>query len=120
MTYLYQNVTVLQVHDGDTVTLSIDFGFDLVQKSRKFRFYGPDPDGKHGMNAPELNTERGVAARDYLTGLLPVGAAVILRTVKDRTEKFGRYLAVLYLPDGRNVNQLMVDSGHAALKDYTL
>lgn len=42
-----------------------------------------------------------------------------VRTLKDRREKYGRYLAVVYLFDGRNLNQLLVDQGHAKLKAYS-
>lgn len=110
---------VVEVHDGDTVTLAVDLGFGTVRTDR-FRLYGPDPGGAVGMNAPELNTPPGKAARDYLAGLIDrAGGGVTVRTVKDRREKYGRYLAVLYSGVGReNLNQLMIDAGHAVLKRY--
>ena len=46
-----------------------------------------------GINAPELNTDAGKAARNHLTGLLgattfaPV--SLVIRTIKDAADKYG-------------------------------
>ena len=37
---------------------------------------------------------------------------VVMRTIKDRTEKYGRYLGEI-IEGGGSVNNWMVDSGHA-------
>lgn len=72
-------------------------------------------------NAPELNTPEGIAARDWLAARL-AGAELVARTVADRTEKFGRWLVVLYArratDQWANVNAELVAAGHAALKSY--
>lgn len=99
--------TLLKVVDGDTVHLMVDLGFD-VQRKDSFRLYG--------INAPEMGTDEGVQARDHLRLLLAynLGAPNPLRitTIKDRREKYGRYLATLWMGD-LNVNQQMVADGHA-------
>ncbi len=56
-----------RVWDGDTVYCKLDLGFDLTVYSR-VRVYG--------INAPELSTDAGKAARDYARTLLPAGAKV--------------------------------------------
>ena len=114
------NAKVVAVIDGDTVTLDVDLGFG-VRRIDKFRLYGPDSDAPMGINAPEMNTPEGKAARQFLVSL--IGESIVMvRTVKDRREKYGRYLAVIFTCgiDGRptNINQLMVDSGHAKLQRY--
>src|SRR5689334_18636037 len=64
-----------------------------------------------GINAPEIATSAGRDALAYLQTILPLSFQVV--TINERTEKYGRLLAWLVLPDGRCVNRLMVDSGHA-------
>jgi micrococcal nuclease len=130
---MYQyNARVVSVHDGDSVTLDVDLGFGVWKRGEKFRLYGPDPNGKQGMNAPEMNTPEGVKARNYLVELLsapgfrvsgtaPFWRPLVVFTVKDEQEKYGRYLAVIgfMTVDGfNNVNRAMVDAGHAVLRVY--
>jgi micrococcal nuclease len=102
MMYEYA-ATVLKVVDGDTVHAELDLGID-VRIRLVLRLVG--------INAPELRTAAGPPARQHLIDLIPSGGAVVVRTVKDHTEKFGRYLAVL-LADGVNLNQKMIEDGFA-------
>ena len=110
---------VVRVVDGDTVDLAVDLGFNIIQTG-KYRLYGPDPRKPWGMDAPELSTPEGQAAKAYLQTILQVGFEVMVETIKDRKEKFGRWLAVVHLCDGtgRNANDEMVKAGHAVLKAY--
>ena len=113
------NAIVDRVVDGDTVDLSVDLGFRIWRADR-FRLYGPDPSKPAGLNAPELRTPEGKAAKEFLCSVLKPGMEVIVETLKDRQEKYGRYLAVIYFVDGtgRNVAEEMIKSGHAELKVY--
>ena len=101
-THFSYDATVLRVVDGDTVDLVIDLGFDISQKMR-CRLWG--------INAPEMNTKAGVAARAALLGKVQAGP-VRVDSHKDRSDKYGRYLAELFVGD-ENLNQWMVDNGHA-------
>lgn len=106
------NCKIVDVYDGDSVTTDIDLGFGLWRRGVKLRLYGID--------APELRGEtllKGRASRDYLRGLI-LGKQVHLKTHKDKTGKYGRYLAVICLPDGTNVNEALVSSGHAQEREY--
>lgn len=123
--YRYE-ATVLEVHDGDTIRIDVDcnqpvrghdrdLGFHLHIEAHRLRFH---PSVRLlGINAPELATPAGVVARDYLAGLLPVGTSVIAATHLDENDKYGRLLASIELPDGRDASQLMIDSGNAAAWD---
>ena len=91
---------LIDVIDGDTVDLLIDLGFGVHVKER-CRLYGID--------APEMPTEAGKAAKAQLesllgaaTGELFVATRKMTRKPKERTDKYGRYLAVLY--GGGNVD----------------
>lgn len=119
--FLYRyKVLDAEVTDGDTVILSIDLGMRLTFRER-FRLFGPDPSGTLGLDAPEMTTPEGREARDWLTARLE-GAELVARTVKDRREKYGRLLVVLWArraaEEWRNVNFELMAAGHAKLKSY--
>jgi micrococcal nuclease len=105
--------TVVDIHDGDTMHLlvmlcDVDLGFS-VRARQDVRV-----DVRlAAINASELSSPTGAADRDFLVSLAPIGTTVELWTVKDRTEKYGRYLAWIRLDDGRIVNDEMVKNGHA-------
>lgn len=99
---------VREVHDGDTVVLDVDLGFDQWSHSQRFRL--------DGLDAPELATPAGQLAAAWLATRLPVGTRVDVWSVqvKDRAkrEKYGRWLAQVWL-SGENLNALLVEAGHA-------
>lgn len=98
---------LLKIVDGDTVHVRVDLGCD-VRIDLTLRLAGID--------APEMSTTAGVAARDYITTLLK--GPLIVQTVKDRKEKYGRYLATIFVGGSTvSVNQQMLESGHAVPYD---
>jgi micrococcal nuclease len=96
--------------------VDIDLGLRTWVYNEKLRLFR--------VNALEVTgAERsaGLAARDFLRSLIE-GKIVHLQTIKDRQEKYGCYLAEIYLQQGEewvNVNDLMVKNGHAVYKDYS-
>ena len=97
--------------DGDTVDVTLDLGFDILYNNR-IRLYG--------INTPESRTrdleekERGLAAKDRVKELCPVGSSVTLKTTKDGRGKFGRILGEIFVPGAvQSINQLLVEEGHA-------
>lgn len=103
--YEYKAV-VKEVYDGDTVTVDIDLGLNTWLRDQKLRLLG--------INAPELKGEsrtEGMKARDFLSEHV-LNKEITIRTQKDRTEKFGRWLATLLVGE-LNINQLMLEHGHA-------
>lgn len=98
---------LIRVVDGDTVWLDVDLGFDVRRKD-SFRLYGID--------TPELPSPEGVAARNRLLSLLT--GQITVETIKDRREKYGRYLARVYAGDPQvDVGQVLLEEGHA--RPYT-
>ncbi|HXH79505.1 thermonuclease family protein [Nocardioides sp.] len=69
-----------------------------------------------GIDAPERYTEAGKKATAMVVHWLPVGSTCEIETVKSQREKFGRYLAV-FIVAGENLNQKLVDLGHAVPYD---
>lgn len=113
-------VLTYSVVDGDTVDMELDVGFRWSMRDR-FRLYGPDPAGKVGLDAPEMNTPEGRAARDWLVARL-AGAKLVARTILDAREKYGRLLVVLFAQRATdlwaNVNAELLAAGHAKAKTY--
>lgn len=113
--YTYR-ATVIDVYDGDTFHAQLDLGFD-VSARMTLRLYGVD--------APEIayktadGTALGVVARDRVRSLMPAGTVIELSTVKDRKEKYGRYLASVRLPSGDVLISLLVREGLAKPYDGT-
>lgn len=131
--YVYRNCIVEQIYDGDTVRLTIDFGFGLTQNKVTFRLYGIDTPEMRGSER-----EDGVITRDWLRtqtciegtefdgyGFVTNGIQnlVTIQTIPDPTYtaskgKYGRYLIILWDDDGNNLNHKMVDKGLAQKIDY--
>lgn len=82
--------TVLDVHDGDTVTARIELGFNIsiVAQLRLKDVY-----------APELREEHGQDCRFRLLELLPTGSNVFITTLETKKgtpiKTFDRYVAVV-------------------------
>lgn len=97
-----------RVVDGDTIVVVIDVGFRIFIK-QPIRLYG--------INAPENSTPAGKEATAYVTSLLPAGTSVACHTHSPQAnagyEKYGRWLAEVTLPDGTDLADLMVATGHA-------
>jgi micrococcal nuclease len=108
--YTYR-ATVIKVYDGDTITVDIDLGFGIVIKKQSVRLLGID--------APELRGEerqQGLASRSFVVDRIPIGSVITLKTVKDKKEKYGRYLATIYYGDTLvNLNEEIVASGNAKI-----
>lgn len=106
--YRYRAV-IVNVYDGDSITVDIDCGLRLWKKDAKLRLYGIDTPEVRGAERPE-----GVKVRDFVRGWLPVGAVVEIETHKDKKGKFGRWLAVVW-PDGweESVNARLLRMGFA-------
>ena len=94
---------LIEVIDGDTVDLLIDLGFG-VHVQERCRLYGID--------APEMPTEAGKAAKAHLESLLGAARELYVATrkmprkPKEKTDKYGRYLAVLY--DGSHTVDMFI------------
>ena len=88
---MYQyKAQVKAVIDADTIDVLIDLGFG-VHTMQRLRLYGID--------APEMKTEAGKVAKEYVKSVLLGADAsmfVYVRTLKDKKDKYGRKLAVLY------------------------
>lgn len=104
--WIYPSCTVVDVHDGDTVRVDIDLGQDLWIMKRAVRLVG--------IACRELSDPGGPEARDALAELCPVGTRVRLDS-RGWDKYAGRIDAVMYLPDQRTVQSVLIDEGWAAV-----
>jgi len=112
--YTYQ-ATVSRVVDGDTLVLHIDLGFDSwIEQKLRLR----------GIDAPEMSTVLGMAAKDHVKKISNSVSLVVCKTYKE--DKYGRYLADIFYSckekdpqviarEGIFLNQELVDQGYATV-----
>ena len=99
---------IIRVVDGDTVDVDIDLGFDLTMRQR-LRLYG--------INTPETRSRdlvekaNGLKAKKYLIEELRKAGNIVDIKVHG-SGKYGRPLVEIYI-GSINVNQLLVQNGHA-------
>jgi micrococcal nuclease len=108
---------VLEVYDGDTVRLEIDLGFGMTWR-------GSDGRGVQirlfGLNTPEVRgseREQGLISRDRLREQI-LDKYITLKTIRDKTGKYGRYLGILLKEDGTNLNEWLISEGLAERREY--
>jgi len=96
---------VSRVIDGDTLDLEVDLGMD-VRVMTRVRL--------NGIDAPEMNTPEGKQAKKFVEDWVSAYGALGLEvdTIKDKKEKYGRYLAELY-GGSRHLNADLVAHDHA-------
>jgi len=111
--YEYKIVDIIEkdIYDGDTIKATLDLGFGIYKKE-KFRLAR--------INAPELkgkNRQQGLQSRDFLRQLLLNNKNnLIIKTIKDRKGKYGRYIAEIYLQkENININNILLKEGLAVL-----
>lgn len=103
-TWTYPRCKAISVMDGDSCRIDVDCGLHthriiIVRLAH--------------INAPELRDEGGAAARDRLSELLLGRDPLQVTTIRDRTEKYGRMLAVITNADGIDVGEQLVTEGLA-------
>lgn len=104
--------TLLKVVDGDTIDVSLDQGLETYRTVR-LRLYGLNAHEIHDKD-PALRS-LALKAKKFVADFLPTTeGALTIRTIKDRTEKYGRYLAKVYVGDAPDsLNDALVTAGLA-------
>ena len=108
--YHYKAI-IRSVYDGDTCKADIDLGLKSWVHGQKLRLARID--------TPEIRGEshdEGIKVRDFVRSKI-LDQEVFIQTVKDRTGKYGRYLAEIWVieNDGSiiNLNDLLLDMNFA-------
>lgn len=106
---------ILRVVDGDTVDVDIDLGFGVWMHKERVRMMGIDTPESRTRDLEEKAF--GVASKERLKELLPIGSMQVLKTEIDKSGedakgKFGRILGD-FLIDSRRVSKILINEGHA-------
>jgi len=119
----WYSVQINFIYDGDSITAyELDFGFGFKKTVGRgeggIRFYG--------INTPELNTSEGILVRDYIKPI--EGQKVFVRSHRDKSGKYGRYLFELFVPETYfggmdpnnyiNLNHHLLEKGMATKMSY--
>ena len=106
---------ILRVVDGDTVDVDIDLGFGVWMHKERVRMMGIDT--PESRTRDKVEKAFGLASKDRLKELLPIGSISILKTEIDRSGedkkgKFGRILGDFFIEDKR-ATDILIEEGHA-------
>ena len=105
---MYQyKAKLIRVIDGDTVDLEVDLGFRIKLNAR-IRL--------EGINTPEItgvDKEKGLEVKKFVEELFSAESGVCT-LMSFKTEKYGRWLGRIYLPNASCVNDLIEDFLNAA------
>ena len=76
-----------KIVDGDTLTVLLDLGLGLwVEQKLRLR----------GIDCPEMDTDEGVRAKKFVLSQLGKLDLIIVKTYKDSSDKYDRYLADIF------------------------
>ena len=100
----YYKAKVLRVVDGDTVKLWVDLGLASYRRIT-LRLYGVDTPEIFGVPKESEEYARGMEAKKFVEERL-LDKTVWIHTHKDKTGKYGRYLADVFFQDadGKHVS----------------
>ena len=95
------------IFDGDTFSAAVELESEvnITVRVRLINIDTPEMNGKC-----EVEKRMAVRARDVLSALIPKGTVVELSNIKD-DKYLGRINANVFLPDGRDVGLILIDSG---------
>ena len=105
---------VKRVVDGDTVDVDIDLGFGIWMKQERVRMMGIDT--PESRTRDKVEKAFGLAAKERLRELLPVGSTTILKTEidkkgEDAKGKFGRILGDFKV-EGKRATDILIQEGY--------
>lgn len=116
MTMLYNySAKIVQWIDGDTLDVDVDLGFHIVLRER-VRVLGIDTPELHSPDPAKRAAAQ--VSRAMAISLCPVGMVQLIHTDKPYADdKYGRFLASITLPDGRDYATAMIQLGLAVAYD---
>ena len=116
---------VIKVTDGDTIKCIIDLGFDISVKAT-FRFSKIDTPE---IYSPSCKAEKihGLQAKEFLNDLIydkeiRIVSGKITKKIRKRKKmtkgKYGRWICDLFLLDGTDIQQLLINEGFKKKDSY--
>jgi micrococcal nuclease len=113
------NATVLKVIDADTLALKVDLGMSVFVKQH-IRLSGVNTPEVYGVKKESVEYKLGQEASGFVSGWLDsTERKVVIKTVRDKREKFGRYLATVTAVSGphvgRTLQEAIIEAGYNKL-----
>ena len=106
MLYTYKAL-VIDVYDGDSITVELDLGFK-IQFTAKIRLANIDTPEIRGEERPD-----GLISKEWVENKI-LNKWVIIKTNKDKTGKYGRYLGEIWLEGEEiSINEQLINEGLA-------
>lgn len=109
---------ILRVVDGDTVDVDIDLGFGMWMHKERVRMMGIDT--PESRTRDKVEKAFGLASKERLKELLPIGSISVLKTEIDRSGedsrgKFGRVLGdfIVDPSTSKRATDILIEEGHA-------
>jgi micrococcal nuclease len=95
---MYQYKAIIQkVVDGDTLVIAIDLGLSVWIHDEKIRLYGINTPEVYGVKKGTPEWEEGNKASEFVKSILKEKDEILIQTIKDKQEKYGRYLGLVYI-----------------------
>jgi micrococcal nuclease len=114
MPYEY-NATVIDIVDGDTITVDIDLGFNVKLANQKVRLLGVDT--PESRTSDKIEKIFGIASKEYCKKFIDEckDKTVVIRTyLSDSEEKFGRLLGEIINPTTKKIlNEELIKNNYA-------
>ena len=108
MSHLYTyRASLVEVIDGDTFDFEVDLGFHISNQIR-VRLADIDTDEIHGVKKESNQYKRGQKQKRFSKDHLEAANNIILKTYKDGTGKYGRYLAEVIV-NGEDLKELLIE-----------
>lgn len=108
MSHLYTyRARLARVIDGDTFDFEVDLGFHISNQIR-VRLADVDTEEIYGVEKESDQYKRGQKQKGFSKDQLEAADDIILKTYKDGTGKYGRYLAEVIV-DGEDLKELLVE-----------
>lgn len=104
--YTYK-AKVIDIYDGDTITVLVDLGFhiNITEKVRLSYIDAPEVRG--------IERTEGLKSKKWLENKI-LDKWIVLKTNKDKKGKYGRYIAEIFIEDEYlSINEQMVNEGFA-------
>lgn len=112
--YWYEAKCV-RVVDGDSIDILLDLGVNVFKKVR-VRLYGVDTPETFGVKRSSQEYKNGMESKAFTKSFV-TNKKLVVHTIKDKTGKYGRLLAEIYVDDVC-LNDELVKNGLAERKDY--
>ena len=114
MPYEY-NATVIDIVDGDTITVDIDLGFNVKLANQKVRLLGVDT--PESRTSDKIEKIFGIASKEYCKKFIDEckDKTVVIRTyLSNSEEKFGRLLGEIINPTTKKIlNEELIKNNYA-------